>query len=430
VHFAIGSSLTALLASYILKKPTELDALGNSMPLTLSRFSMQPDGRRRAARYAAWAALFGAIICGCNQSTEAPVSGSKQASGSAAIPAKGNTAAASPDTSKLKRIIILENDNSPFWDAARAGLQDAEKELKLKQAGLRATLEVNDGTPAGQLEKLQQFNSQSDIVGVGVSALDAHNVAVVDELRKLQKKGVQVVTIDSDVSRDKFRDCRFAFIGTENRVGGHELGVCARGLRPQGGGYVTFVGRTDAQNAVERIEGFKEGAGPKFQSLDTMADDTNLARARENVRNAIQNHKDKLNFLVGIWSYNAPAIADVVKEFGRLKDFSVVVFDADPIAIQQIADGYIDAMVVQNPYQMGYQGVRLLKALNEKDQKTIDDMLPRHGKPDGDVYDTGLKIVVPNGQSPLTRGLFNAKTEFLTLDTFKQWLARYSLQGS
>jgi ribose transport system substrate-binding protein len=394
---------------------------------------MQPDGRRRAGRYAAWAALFGAALCGCNQSTETPASGSKQASTATAMPTKdetAKTAAANPDKSHLKRIIILQNDESPFWDAARAGLQDAERELKLKQAGLRATLEVNDGTPSGQLEKLQQFNSQSDIVGVGVSALDADNVAVVEELRKLQKKGVQVVTVDSDVSRDKFRDCRFAFIGTDNRVGGHELGVCARGLRPDGGGYVTFVGRTGAQNAMERIEGFKEGAGAKFVSLDSMADANDRARARDNVRNAIQNHKDKLKVLVGIWSYNAPAIADVVKESGRKADFTVVVFDAEPIAIQQIANGLIDAMVVQNPYQMGYQGVRLMNALYEKDQKTVNQMLPNHGKPEGDLYDTGLKIVVPDEHSPLTPKMFGAKTEFLQLGEFKKWLTRYSLEGS
>ncbi len=148
------------------------------------------------------------------------------------------------------------------------------------------------------------------------------------------------------------------------------------------------------------------------------------------MRNAIQNHAADLTTLVGIWSYTAPAIVDVVQEKDKRKEWTIVAFDAEPVAITQMADGMIDAMVVQNPYQMGYQGVRLLKALNEKDQKTIADMLPQHGKPDGDVYDTGLKIVVPNSQSPLTRGMFNAKTEFLTLDTFKQWLTRYSLQGS
>jgi ribose transport system substrate-binding protein len=402
----LAGSLTPVFSSYILKNHRNIRDWSFAFVADFIREDsvMQPNGRcRSVTEWAAVAILLAVAMCAANRADSAD---------------------------DLKRIVILENGNSPYWDAARAGMQDAAKELKCKQAGLRAILEVNDGTPGGQLEKLQQLNSQSDIVGVGVSALDADNVAVVEEMRKLQKKGVQVVTIDSDVSRDKFRDCRSAFIGTDNRVGGHELGVCAKGLRPSGGGYVTFVGRTGAQNAIERIDGFKEGAGPAFQSLDAMADDTDRARARDNVRNAIQNHKDKLKTLVGIWSYNAPAIADVVKELGRREDYSIVVFDAEPIAIQQIAAGYIDAMVVQNPYQMGYQGVRLMKALHEKDQKTVHEMLPHQGQPDGDLYDTGLKIVVPDRKSPLTRKMFGSKTEFLTLDAFKEWLGRYSLEGS
>jgi len=368
-------------------------------------------------------------LAGCEETAKpsassAPAANAKPA---AANQADGGTPA---DTKDLKRIIILENGNSPFWDAARAGLQDAENELKLRQAGMRAVLEVNDSAAAGQLEKLQQFGTQPDIIGLGISAVDADNVAVAEELRKLQKKGVKIVTIDSDVDRDKFRDCRFAFIGTDNLVGGRELGACAKGLRPAGGGYVTFVGQIGAQNAIERIKGFAEGAGPKFQSLDTAADGMDRPRARENVRNAIQNHKGKLTTLVGIWSYNAPAITDVVKELGVRKDYTIVVFDAEPIAIQQIAAGNIDAMVVQNPYEMGYQGVRLMKALYENDQKTVAAMLPHHGQPDGDLYDTGLKIVVPDDKSPLSPSLFGSKTEFLTLDKFKTWLEKYRLQGS
>ncbi len=372
------------------------------------------------------AALAGVLAgCGGGSSTTASrdANATKSAGGQAAA---GKTSA----PSEIKRIIILTNGNSPFWDAARAGLQDAERELKLKSAGLRAVLEVNNNTPEGQIEKLQQFNSQGDIVGVGISALDEDNVAVADELKKLKQRGVHVVTVDSDVSRSKYRDVRFAFIGTDNVIGGRELGVCARGLRPEGGGYVTFVGRTDAQNAKERIGGFADGAGSKFKSLDTMADDGPRDRARENVRNAIQNHKEKLKTLVGIWSYNAPAIADVVKELGKRKDYTIVAFDAEPIAIQEMSAGNIDAMIVQNPYQMGYQGVRLLKALYENDQKTIKDMFPRQGQPDGDVYDTGLKVVVPDARSPLKPGMFGKSTEFLTLDKFKQWLAQYGLEGS
>lgn len=59
-------------------------------------------------------------------------------------------------------------------------------------------------------------------------------------------------------------------------------------------------------------------------------------------------------------------------------------------------DGDVDAMVVQDPYAMGFQGVRLLKAIVEKDTTTQSEILPQLGQPDGDLYDTGLKVVVPN----------------------------------
>jgi ribose transport system substrate-binding protein len=328
-----------------------------------------------------------------------------------------------------KRIIILTNGNSPFWDACRVGLQSAEKDFDLKGAGLRAVLEINDGTPEGQVTKLRQFASQSDIVAIGISACDEGNEAVADELRKLKSKGIHILTIDSDIDRKRMRDLRFAFVGTNNLAGGIELGKSARYLRPEGGEYITFVGRTGAQNAIDRIEGVRQGAGDKFKSDGTMADDTNEDRARINVRNALGNYP-KLNTLVGIWSYNAPAIADVVEQKDRRKDFTIVVFDAEPLAIKAMGKGMIDAMVVQNPYQMGYKGVRLMKALVQDDKATIAELLPDLGKPDGDIIDTGLKVVVPDENTPLKRDLFDPKTEFLKLSEFRQWLEKYKLTGS
>src|SRR5439155_3314349 len=120
-----------------------------------------------------------------------------------------------------------------------------------------------------------------------ISPCDAANLAVAELMRDLKRRGVHVATIDSDMDRETLRDARFAFIGTDNLVGGRELGKCAKGLRPAGGEYVTFVGRTGAQNAIERISGFAQGAGEKFISKDNMGDDTDRPRARENVRNAI-----------------------------------------------------------------------------------------------------------------------------------------------
>lgn len=333
--------------------------------------------------------------------------------------------------SQAKRIIILTNGDSPFWDAARAGVDTANTDFKLQDANLKAELETNQGGPTGQLAKLRQYGTQSNIAAIGISPCDASNVAVADELRKLKDKGIKVVTIDSDLDRATLRDARSAFIGTDNLVGGRELGKCLVALRPDGGKYVTFVGRTGAQNAIERITGVKEGSAPKWESLDTMADDEDRTRARQNVRAAAKKNPAP-NALIGIWSYNAPAIVDVVTELDQRKDYLIVVFDAEPGAIAAMSEGKVDAMIVQNPYQMGYQGVRMLKAMVQNDEKTLKEMLPNQGKPEGDIFDTGLKVVFPDTGSPLekSRDKFEKTTEFLKLSAFKDWLAKYHLSQS
>jgi len=109
----------------------------------------------------------------------------------------------------------------------------------------------------------------------------------------------------------------------------------------------------------------------------------------------------------------------------------LAVFDAEPLAIEQVAKGEIDAMVVQNPFEMGYQGIRLMKSLVEGDLADVSEMLPNYGKSaQGDLYDTGLKVVVPDQGSQLTPDLFDAKCQYMKLSEFRQWLEKYGLKGS
>ncbi|MFM9062666.1 MAG: substrate-binding domain-containing protein, partial [Pirellula sp.] len=139
-----------------------------------------------------------------------------------------------------------------------------------------------------------------------------------------------------------------------------------------------------------------------------------------------------LSILVGIWSYNATAIVDVVKEKNARDKFTIVTFDAEAIAIQQMADGMIDAMVVQNPFAMGYESVRYAFAKAMGDPNTPKQMFPNLGKAGGDILDTGLKVVVPPG-SPLKAEMFESfgkSVEFIDLPTFQEWLKKYDLTSS
>ena len=334
-----------------------------------------------------------------------------------------------PSAPSVRRLVILTNGTSPFWDAAAVGANNASRELKFEQAGLTVVFDRGDFTVETQLEKLNQYSLASDVAGVAISVTDENSAAIVDGLRALRKAGVKVITIDSDVDRSTARDAREAYIGTDNIAAGRELGKAAAAILPEGGKYSAFVGLKGATNARERIGGLKEGAGNKFHELEVFGDSGQAETARKNVRDAIDRQAD-LDMLVGIWSYNTPAIVDIVKEMDVRKRIKVVGFDADPPAVAGMEQGFVDVLLIQNPYEMGYQGVRLLKAILDSDQSTIRDILPNQGQENGDIHDTGLKIVAPNEGSPLKGDMFQKNTQFLSLGEFKAWLDEHGLTGS
>jgi ribose transport system substrate-binding protein len=355
-----------------------------------------------------------------------------------AAPATG-AAAASPNAAAAgaagpKRLIFITNGDDPFWDACNAGLVEGAKRFGIDRQGLRVVMEKNNGTAQGQIEKLRQLGSQSDVAGVAISVIQAENAAIVEEMKNLAAKGVQVITVDGDVNRTTFRDARPYYIGTDNIVGGRLLGTAARTLLESrgktSGGYVQFAGFTDNDNARARMNGFKEAVGAGFKEVDRMSDEMDHSKARDNVRAALVNHPDLVS-LVGIWAYNAPAIAEVAQERGVRDRLTIITFDAQAAALNHMAEGRIDAMVVQNPFEMGIQTVRLLQAMHQKDEKTVQEMFPRAGAPDGDIYTTGLRLIIPAGDSPLSKsGLGGDNVEVLSLPAFREWLAKYGLSSS
>ena len=67
--------------------------------------------------------------------------------------------------------------------------------------------------------------------------------------------------------------------------------------------------------------------------------------------------------LVGLWSYNGPAIVSAIRAAGKVGQIKVVCFDEEEATLQAIADGAIQATIVQKPFEFGYQSIRLLDEL-------------------------------------------------------------------
>jgi ribose transport system substrate-binding protein len=282
---------------------------------------------------------------------------------------------------KRPRFVFITNGNSPFFDAAHKGLQDAAKEFDAEVEMIR-----NDMSTGGQIRRLEQVGAQRDVKGVMVSVVEPNASGIIDQMKALRAKGIPVLTLDADGQKET----RDAYIGTNNVEAGGALGGVASQLLPEGGKAVVFVGIRSGQNALERINGFKAGAGKKIQVVDVMEDGADVNKARRNVAAALQNHPEAKMF-VGIWSYNAPAIADEVEAAGKRAALKLVTFDAEPNTLLALKKGLIDVTAVQNPYQMAYLGVKVLKAMLSGDQATVKSVVGESG-----IHDTGVRLVVPD----------------------------------
>ena len=329
------------------------------------------------------------------------------------------------------RFIILTNVPDPFWDTCEAGAKQAAADLKLAEAGYSVVVEQNTKGPQGQIQRLREWAGDPNIRGVAISVTEPDNTALVDAMLALKNAGVPVITIDSDINQENpaFREARYGYIGTDNVKAGVELGKAARALLPEGAKYATFVGNKTQANAIERNTGFKQGAGEGFEQVDFLADRVDQSRARQNVHNAFSRNPD-LTLLVGLWAYNTPAITDVVRDRGIEEDVTVLGFDAAPLALSAMKAGRVDALLVQDPYTMGYLGIKTLKALVDDDKEALKEVFPNYGSADnGNVHRTALKIVVPEKTS-LTPDIFDENTEFIPLPEFRAWLDEYHLTGS
>jgi ribose transport system substrate-binding protein len=331
-----------------------------------------------------------------------------------------------------KKIVLLINTENAFWNATRAGVKEAATDLKFGDAKYEAYVDSNVGQAKGQIEKLTSYLARKDIVAVGISPYDAKNDAMADVLKKLKDKGVVIICFDSDLPPEK-QNLRDFYVGTDNIKAGKVLGTAAVNLKPDGAPYVQFVGTDAQQNAIQRMDGFTSALNDKFVQKDRMLDAEKKETAIGNVTTAMSKYPE-VSLLVGIWAYNGPAIAEAIKN-DRAK-YTALTFDADEAAIDHMERGNLDAMLVQNPFMMGYLTVNAAYAKLNKDEKTIKEIFPKLGEPNGNIRDTGLKLIVPVKGSPLQEEQFksfnteDSKLEFMRLPAFQDWLKKYNLKSS
>jgi len=257
------------------------------------------------------------------------------------------------DRPSVRRLAFVTNNAADFWTIARKGTDQADAEL----AGATVEFRLGDGTAAEQKRIVDDLLAKG-VDGIAISPVDPANQTGM--LNDAARQAV-VFTHDSDAP-DSRREC---YVGTDNVAAGREAGGLIKEALPQGGRIAVFVGKLDARNAQERLQGIKEAiAGSTISIIDVRTDDTDQVRAKANVSEMLVSHPD-VAALVGLWSYNGPAILGAVRDAGRIGQVKIIAFDEDDETLTGVKSGAIMGTVVQQPYEFGYRSMTLLaKALD------------------------------------------------------------------
>jgi len=258
-------------------------------------------------------------------------------------------------------VAFITNTTSDFWKIVRKGCEKADAELPDVKVAFKTT---NTGTIEEQNGLIRQALDHDDADAIAISPIDpAGQKRVINDAAKR----ALVITQDSDAPDSD----RALYLGADNRVAGRQAGELIRKALPQGGKIMVFVGKREVQNAQERFEGLKESLqGSNVEIIDLMTDDANPASARENAYQTLKKYPD-IAGMVGLWSYNGPSIVQALKPEGKLGTIKIVCFDDERETLAAIKEGAIFGTVAQQPFEYGYQAVKMAAKILKGDRSVI-----------------------------------------------------------
>lgn len=290
----------------------------------------------------------------------------------AAAPAAKTSAVTAPAAKgKLDIGVIPKGLSHQFWLTVKAGAE---------AAGAEFNANIIWQGPAKEVEVEKQINIIEDLISRKVDALvmaACDENALIGVIKKAMDAGIPVVTIDSGVKSD----LPVSFVATDNVAGAKAAArELARLIGNEGDvALIPFV--PGAATSELREQGFKEGITefPNIKLIATLYSQSDAAQGMSVMQDIMTSNAN----LKGAFVANEPGCigaAQAVKAAGKSGQVKLVAFDASEDEIALLKDGTVQALVVQNPFQMGYQGVKA----------AVDQL---GGKPIEKRIDTGVKVI-------------------------------------
>lgn len=263
--------------------------------------------------------------------------------------------------------LVAKSTETEFWLSVFAGAEAAATEYNLK---------LSISGPETEEDYEAQNRMVAEAVADGAealvfSAIDyENNASAIDDAAHA---GVKIVAIDSSVASDMVS----TYIGTDNYAAG-QMAAQAALDRVEGELVVGIVNYDiSSANGQERERGAvalldESGRAEVVAVINTLAE---AGQARDDTADMLAEHPE-INVLLAFNEPTSVGAAEAVSELGLSESVFLVGFDSNVATVDGLQEGSVDALVVQNPYAMGYLGVesayKLLSGQGDSLESTVD----------------------------------------------------------
>lgn len=291
--------------------------------------------------------------------------------------------------------IIVKDTTSFYWQIVFAGARKAGKDLGVK-------------VPEQGAQSESDINGQISILENAVSEKPAAIVIAPTQFKALGKpideaaKKVKIIGIDSAADSNSFS----SFLTTDNVQGGRvaadglAAAIAAKYGKPEGDvALITSIAGVGSLD--QRAKGFKEELATKYPGLKLVADKIGdgMATTGLNIMTDLITANPNLR---GVFASNlimAQGAGQAIAENKMADKIKLIGFDSDTKLVKLLTDGDIAALVVQDPFRMGYDGIKTALAASK-------------GEKVPEKVDTGANLITKeNMNTPRSQELLNPKVK-------------------
>lgn len=243
---------------------------------------------------------------------------------------------------------VVKSTVSAFWKSVYAGANAASAEYNVDISFEGPAYEEDSDTQNTYVH--EALEEGADIIVLSATDYEANASAVEEAVGK----GIQVVVIDSNVNSSQIS----CYIGTDN----FEAGKMAAKAALQSKDEKLQIGVVNygikSFNGQERERGLREALGhdSRVESITTINVVSTKEEAEEGTLELLKEHPE-INVIVTFNEWTSLGVGAAIQKLGLAESTHVVAFDSNVVSVGMLETGEVDALIVQNPYAMGYLGV-------------------------------------------------------------------------